>query len=107
MPAWKQPGAMARAWRSTSLRPGIASVSSTRPDQALRPRQAGPQHRADAALICDDCRLFEPAAWTPPTAALRELRDRVRTREALTASRVECGAARVRGARRPTPPWPR
>src|ERR671921_2607659 len=48
--------------------------------------------RADAALICDYCRLFEPAAWTPPSAALRELRDLVRTREALTASRVECGA---------------
>ncbi|HXS31312.1 MAG TPA: transposase, partial [Steroidobacteraceae bacterium] len=45
--------------------------------------------RADAALICDYCRLFEPAAWTPPSAALRELRDLVRTREALTASRVE------------------
>ena len=42
--------------------------------------------RADAALICDYCRLFEPAAWTPPSAALRDL---VRTREALTASRVE------------------
>jgi transposase len=45
--------------------------------------------RADAALICEYCRLFEPAAWTPPSAALRELRDLVRTREALTASRVE------------------
>jgi len=45
--------------------------------------------RADAALIGEYCRLFEPAAWTPPTAALRELRDLVRTREALTASRVE------------------
>ena len=45
--------------------------------------------RADAALICDYCRLFEPAAWTPPSAALRQLRDLVRTREALTASRVE------------------
>src|SRR3954452_3716303 len=45
--------------------------------------------RADAALICEYCRLFEPAAWSPPTAALRELRDLVRTREALTASRVE------------------
>jgi transposase len=45
--------------------------------------------RADAALIWEYCRLFEPAAWTPPSAALRELRDLVRTREALTASRVE------------------
>jgi transposase len=45
--------------------------------------------RADAALICDYCRLFEPAAWTPPSAALRQLRELVRTREALTASRVE------------------
>jgi transposase len=45
--------------------------------------------RADAALICDYCRLFEPAAWTPPSAALRQLRDLVRTREALSASRVE------------------
>ena len=31
--------------------------------------------RADAALICDYCRLFEPATWTPPSAALRQLRD--------------------------------
>ena len=45
--------------------------------------------RADAALIGEYCRLFEPAAWTPPSAALRQLRDLVRTREALTASRVE------------------
>src|SRR3954451_22414497 len=45
--------------------------------------------RADAALICEYCRLFEPAAWIPPTAVLRELRDLVRTSEALTASRVE------------------
>jgi transposase len=45
--------------------------------------------RADAALICDYCRLFEPAAWTPPSVALGQLRDLVRTREALTASRVE------------------
>jgi len=45
--------------------------------------------RADAALICDYCRLFEPAAWAPPSAALRQLRDLVRTREALSASRVE------------------
>lgn len=35
--------------------------------------------RADAALICDYCRLFEPAAWSPPSAALRQLRDLVRT----------------------------
>jgi transposase len=45
--------------------------------------------RADAALILDYCRLFEPAAWTPPPAALRELRDLVRTREALSGARVE------------------
>src|SRR3954470_13830036 len=45
--------------------------------------------RADAALICDYCRLFEPAAWSPPSAALRQLRDLVRTREALNVSRVE------------------
>jgi hypothetical protein len=40
--------------------------------------------RADAALICDYCRLFEPAAWTPPTAALRELRDLPRGADSLT-----------------------
>ncbi len=45
--------------------------------------------RADAALICDYCRLFEPATWAPPSAALRQLRDLVRTREALSASRVD------------------
>src|SRR5687767_9532862 len=45
--------------------------------------------RVDAALICDYCRLLEPAAWSPPSAALRQLRDLVRTREALAASRVE------------------
>jgi hypothetical protein len=39
--------------------------------------------RADAALICDDCRLFEPAAWTPPSAALRELRDLPRGADGL------------------------
>ena len=49
--------------------------------------------RADAALICDYCRLFEPAAWSPPSAALRQLRDLVRTREALNVSRVECRRA--------------
>src|SRR4051795_9934959 len=53
--------------------------------------------RADAALICDYCRLFEPAAWTPPSAALRELRDLVRTREALKASRVEWTSRRGSG----------
>ena len=35
--------------------------------------------RADAALICDYWRLFEPASWIPPSAALRQLRDLVRT----------------------------
>jgi transposase len=39
--------------------------------------------RADAALICDYCRLFEPAAWTPPSAALRELRDLPRGADGL------------------------
>jgi transposase len=53
--------------------------------------------RADAALICDYCRLFEPAAWTPPSAALRQLRDLVRTREALSASRVEWANRRGSG----------
>jgi transposase len=53
--------------------------------------------RADAALICDYCRLFEPAAWTPPSTALRELRDLVRTREALSASRVEWANRRASG----------
>jgi transposase len=50
--------------------------------------------RADATLICDDCRLFEPAVWTPPSAALREL---VRTREALSRSRVEWSNRRGSG----------
>jgi transposase len=40
--------------------------------------------RADAALICDYCRLFEPAAWTPPSAALRQLRDLPRSADGLT-----------------------
>jgi len=53
--------------------------------------------RADAALICDYCRLFEPAAWSPPSAALRQLRDLVRTREALSASRVEWANRRASG----------
>src|SRR3954452_23235176 len=53
--------------------------------------------RADAALICDYCGLFEPAAWTPPPAALRELRDLVRTREALNVSRVEWVNRRASG----------
>jgi Transposase len=39
--------------------------------------------RADAALICDYCRLFEPAAWTPPSAALRQLRDLPRGADGL------------------------
>lgn len=43
----------------------------------------------DAALICAYCRLFEPAPWAPPSPALRQLRDLVRTREALAASRVD------------------
>ena len=43
------------------------------------------------------CRLFEPAAWTPPSAALRQLRDLVRTREALSASRVEWANRRASG----------
>lgn len=53
--------------------------------------------RADAALICEYCRLFEPAARTPPSAALRQLRDLVRTREALNASRVEWTNRRTSG----------
>jgi transposase len=53
--------------------------------------------RADAALICEYCRLLEPAAWTPPSAALRQLRDLVRTREALNASRVEWTNRRTSG----------
>ena len=34
--------------------------------------------KSDAALICEDCRLFEPPPWSPPSPALRELRDLVR-----------------------------
>lgn len=43
----------------------------------------------DAAFLCEYCRLFDPAPWTPPSPALRDLRDLVRTREALAAARVE------------------
>ena len=65
--------------------------------------------RADAALICEYCRLFEPVAWSPPSAALRQLRDLVRAparRWARHGSNGPTGAPRARGRLWPTTPWP-
>lgn len=45
--------------------------------------------KIDAGLAAEFCLLFNPAAWTPPSAARRALRDLVRTREALQASLTE------------------
>ena len=54
-------------------------VSIVNPAQIKHCAKLGRNKRpADAALICDYCRLFEPAAWSPPSAALRQLRDLVR-----------------------------
>lgn len=58
--------------------------------------------RLDAVLIGEYCRVFSPPAWTPPSPALRKLRDLVRTRDALQASLQEWsnrrGAAALVGA---------
>jgi transposase len=45
--------------------------------------------KVDAALIGEYGRLFVPALWSPPPPALRQLRDLVRTREAVMASLQE------------------
>jgi transposase len=45
--------------------------------------------KLDAFLIAEYGRLFEPVAWTPPSPALRQLRDLVRTREALQTALTE------------------
>ena len=45
--------------------------------------------RLDAALIARFCRAQAPAAWTPPSAHLRELRELVRRCDALKAARVQ------------------
>jgi transposase len=43
--------------------------------------------QTDAALLAEFCRTQQPAAWTPPPAAQRELRALVRRRESLLALR--------------------
>jgi transposase len=53
--------------------------------------------RLDAALIAEFCRLFSPSPWTPPSPAVRTLRDLVRTRDALMASLREWDNRRTAG----------
>lgn len=43
----------------------------------------------DADLIAEYCRLFDPPLWTPPTAAMRRLRELVRLRESLKTAIVQ------------------
>lgn len=45
--------------------------------------------KLDAALIARFCRAHRPAAWTPPAAHLRELRELVRRCDGLKAARVQ------------------
>lgn len=45
--------------------------------------------RLDAALIARFCRAHQPAAWVPPAAHLRELRELVRRCDGLKAARVQ------------------
>jgi transposase len=45
--------------------------------------------KLDAALIARFCRAHTPPAWTPPAAALRDLREMVRRCEALKAARTQ------------------
>jgi transposase len=45
--------------------------------------------RLDAALIARFCRAHTPAAWSPPSAHLRELRELARRCDALKAARVQ------------------
>lgn len=54
--------------------------------------------RLDAMLIGEYCRVFSPPPWTPPSPALRTLRDLVRTRDALQASLREWSNRREAGA---------
>lgn len=43
----------------------------------------------DAELIAEYCRLFSPPVWTPPTPALRRMRELVRLRESLKTAIVQ------------------
>lgn len=45
--------------------------------------------KLDAALIARFCRAHQPAAWTPPAAHMRELRELVRRCDGLKAMRVQ------------------
>ena len=45
--------------------------------------------KLDAALIARFCRAHQPAAWTPPAAHMRELRELVRRCDGLKAARVQ------------------
>lgn len=45
--------------------------------------------KLDAALIARFCRSHTPAAWTPPAAEMRELREMVRRCAALKANRTQ------------------
>lgn len=73
---------------------GQATLTRTKTDQT------------DAALLADFCRRQQPAAWTPPDPARRELRALVRRRESLQhlrqqeANRLGSGetSARVRAS---------
>lgn len=56
---------------------GQATLTRTKTDQT------------DAALLADFCRRQQPAAWTPPDPARRELRALVRRRESLQHLRQE------------------
>lgn len=56
---------------------GQATLTRTKTDQT------------DAALLADFCRRQQPAAWTPPDPARRELRSLVRRRESLLQLRQQ------------------
>jgi transposase len=56
---------------------GQATLTRTKTDQT------------DAALLADFCRRQQPAAWTPPDPAQRELRALVRRRESLQQLRQQ------------------
>ena len=57
--------------------------------------------KLDAFLIAEYGRLFEPVAWIPPSPALRQLRDLVRTREALQTALTEWQNRREAGPHAP------
>src|SRR5919206_3434922 len=57
--------------------------------------------KLDAFLIAEYGRLFEPVAWTPPSPALQQLRDLVRTREALQTALTEWQNRREAGPHAP------